>query len=404
MSSSARRRVLIIVENLSVPFDRRVWRECQALTEAGYRVSVIAPRDAQRQEPSFEELESVSIHRFTPYHATGGTASYILEYLVALISSFRLATKVYFGAGFDVVQICNPPDLLILTVLPFRVLGKRVVFDQHDLCPEIYCAQRGLSSTAGGLMLGMLRFFERLTYRFAHVVLVVNGSCRDVATGRGRVDPKRVFVVRNGPTAESIRTVRAKPGLKGRVKFLLCYVGMMGPQDGIDVMLRAVKELTKLRGVDDFRVRVVGDGTVLVPMKRYSAELGLAELVEFVGRIPHESVLETIATSDVCLCPDPKTPLSDICSLVKVIEYMSLSKPFVAFDLKEVRASAGEAALYAETGTEQEFAAHLNRLLESPALRHSMGAEGARRVLATLTWDRSAAELAKAYNKAFTLG
>ena len=397
------RKVLIIVENLPVPFDRRVWREAQALRDAGYQVSVIAPGDAGHPQPSREVLDGVSVYRYSAFHADGGFLSYVLEYLVALIMSFWLMFIVAYRRGFDVVQICNPPDLLILATLPFKLLGKRIIFDQHDVCPEIYQAQKNMAEHERSFVLRALFFFERLTYALSDVVLVVNESCRRVALSRGAKPSADVFVVRNGPSSEGSLAIQANPALKKGRRYLLVYVGMMGPQDGIDVLLRAIQHLTVQHGRDDFHVRILGGGTVLEEMQRYAQDLGVESIVTFTGRVDHREVLENVASADVCLCPDPKTPLSDKCSLVKSLEYMSLGKPFVAFDLEEVRRSAGDAALYAESGGEDEFAAKINLLLGTEDLRRTMGERGRERVLQGLTWEHSKEGLYAAYERAYSL-
>ena len=395
------RRVLIIVENLPVPFDRRVWRECVALRRAGYDVSVIAPRDEATRELKREIIDGVSIYRFKPFQADGGFLSYLIEYLVALASSFWLSWVVLWRKGFDVIQICNPPDIVIFAVVHFKLFGKRIIFDQHDLCPEIYQAQKELAPNRSSWVLRILLLCEHLTYRLADAVLVVNESCRRVALQRGGKHESKVFIVRNGPTAASIQDVREEPDAKHGKRFLLTYVGMMGPQEGIDVMLRSIHRLRKDHAREDFHVRIIGDGTVFGDMIAYAKQLQIDDVITFTGRLDYPGVLAGIASADVCLCPDPKTSLSDKCSLVKSIEYMSLGRPFVAFDLEEVRLAAGDAALYAESGDEMQFAACVNDLLNNPLRRAAMGAEGKRRVLEGLTWDRATESLHKAYESAF---
>ena len=368
-----------------------------ALKEKGYGVSVIAPRDSMKAEPSRETLNGISIYRFTAYHSTGGFLSYILEYAVALAQSFWLSGVVLRREGFRAIHICNPPDLLILAVLPYKLLGKKIIFDQHDLCPEIYQTQKGLKANDRNLVHSVLSFFEKLTYRLSDIVLVVNESCRRIACARGGKSPGDVFIVRNGPSEESIRDVPTNPQLKNGKPFLLVYVGMMGPQEGIDVLLRAIRTLRDSFGRDDFHVHLIGGGTVLEQMKSYAKELEIDSIVTFAGRQDYDRVLEGIATADVCLCPDPKNPLSDKCSLVKSIEYMSLGRPFVAFDLEEVRLASGSAALYAPPGDEKEYAAHIDRLLRDDDLRMSMGKLGRQTVLDGLTWDHSKESLYEAY-------
>lgn len=396
-----KRKVLIIVENLSVPFDRRVWRECMALIDAGYQVSVISPKGLTADGSKRETVHGVSIYRYRIYQSRGGLFSYFVEYLVALIMSAWLAIVVFFREGFDVIQICNPPDLLVLVALPFKVLGKKIVFDQHDLSPEIYEMHSG--GAKGKLVIGILRFFERLTYACSNVVIVVNECCRKIAVGRGGKKPEDIFIVRNAPTVESFKSARPDHTLKFGAKYLLSYVGMMGPQEGIDILLRGLRHLEIGHQRKDFHVLIMGNGTVFEAMKQYATELGVDQRITFTGHVDYERVMEGIASADVCLCPDPKTPLNDKCSHVKVVEYMSLGRPLVAFDLEEVRNSAGDAALYAEPNDEKDFAAKINLLLDAPELRESMGRIGRERVGKFLTWEHSKETLYAAYEKAFSM-
>jgi glycosyltransferase involved in cell wall biosynthesis len=399
VSVITKRRVLIIVENLSVPFDRRVWRECMTLTDAGYRVSVISPKGLTGDKSKRETIHGVSIYRYKIYQSRGGLFSYIIEYLTALIMTSWLAMVVFFREGFDVIQICNPPDILVLVALPFKVLGKKIVFDQHDLSPEIYEMHNG--GVKGNLVVRILLFFERLTYACSDVVMVVNEGCRKIAIGRGGKKQEDVFIVRNAPTVESFENARPDYSLKRGAKYLLSYVGMMGPQEGIDIMLRIVRYLAIEHQRDDFHVLIMGDGTVFEAMRQYASELCLDERITFTGHVDYDRVMQGIASADVCLCPDPKTTLNDKCSLVKVVEYMSLGRPFVAFDLDEVRNSAGDAALYAEGNDEKDFAGKINLLLDAPDLRESMSRIGRERVATFLTWEHSKKALYAAYDKVF---
>lgn len=394
-----RRRVLIVVENLSVPFDRRVWRECGALREVGYTVSVISPMGVGTDTKPRELIDGISIYRYRPFQSGGSFVSYILEYSVALLMSFWLMIVAALREGFDVIQICNPPDLLILPALPFKLIGKKVIFDQHDLCPEIYQVQKKVGSRNS--VVAVLRACEKMTYLFSDVVMVVNESCRRIALARGGRKPEEVFVVRNGPSLQNIRNAEPNPALKQGKRYLLSYVGMMGPQEGIDGMLRAIRTLATVHGRNDFHVRIMGSGTVLSEMKDNARKLGLDEIVTFTGHVDYGQVMEGIASADVCLCPDPKTELSDKCSLVKAIEYMSLGRPFVAFDLEEVRLSAADAAIYALPNRDDDFAEKISYLLDHEELRASMGKIGKERVMRFLTWEHSKEALYDAYAKVF---
>jgi glycosyltransferase involved in cell wall biosynthesis len=395
-------KVLIVVENLSVPFDRRVWRECRALTEAGYQVSAISPMGTGTDTSPRETIDGVSIYRYPILPSDGSFVSYILEYSIASVMSFWLMWVVLFRKGFEVIQICNPPDLLILIALPFKLFGKKVIFDQHDLSPEIYQVQKGRQKR--DLVVGALLCFEKMTYLFSDVVMVVNESCRRIAVGRGSKREQDVFVVRNGPSLQNITSVQPNPALRHGMKYLLSYVGMMGPQEGIDILLRAIRDLVAVHGRRDFHVRIMGGGTVLDRMKLYAVELGINHMVTFTGSVDYAQVMEGIATADLCLCPDPKTPLSDKCSLVKAIEYMSLGRAFVAFDLEEVHDFGADAGVYARPNDEGDFAAKINNLLDNVDLRASMGNIGRERVMQRLTWEHSKEALYAAYDKAFHKG
>ena len=400
MKASKTGKVLIAVENLSVPFDRRVWRECLALVDAGYQVSVISPKGTTTDNNKREKIDGISIYRYPIYQSRGGLLSYIIEYLTALIATAWLTTVVFFREGFDVIQICNPPDLLVLIALPFKALGKKVVFDQHDLSPEIYEMQNG--GVKRNWVVRVLLFFERLTYAWSDIVIVVNEACRKIAVSRGGKAEQDVFIVRNAPAVDSFRSARPDCSLKCGAKYLITYVGMMGPQEGIDILLRSVRYLAMEYQRNDFHVLMMGNGTVFEGMKDYAQELGISQRISFTGHVGYDRVMQGIASADVCLCPDPKTPLNDKCSLVKVVEYMSLGRPLVAFDLEEVRISAGDAALYARPNDEKDFAEKINLLLEAPNLRASMGEIGRERVLNFLTWEHSKQALYAAYDKAFT--
>ncbi len=398
------RKALIIVENLSVPFDRRVWREAKALAEAGYRVSVISPKGEDCDTAGYEEIDGIAVYRFRLWEAEGGLLAYALEYGHALIMIRLLALRVLLTRGFDVVQICNPPDLLFLAVLPFKLLGKRIVFDHHDLSPEVWVAKGGEHAPEEnpGRVYRLLLWLEWLTFRAADAVMSTNESYKETAIGRGGVAAEDVFVVRNGLELSQLAEAAPNPELRGGKTHLILYVGMMGAQDGVDYLLRAVSVLRHELGRTDFRLLLLGSGPALPGLEAQAREAGLEDCVVFAGRVTHEACLVASATADVCVCPDPKIGLNDCSTLVKVLEYMSFGKPTVAFDLKETRFSAGEAALYATPNDEREFAAHVAALLDNPGLRAEMGEKARRRVLEGLAWDHQKPALLAAYERAYT--
>jgi glycosyltransferase involved in cell wall biosynthesis len=379
------------VENLSVPFDRRVWQESLALRAAGWEVSVICPRGINRDTEAESEIDGVKIYRYPLRPATSGPFGYVQEYGSALWHTWRLIKKV---GSFDVLHACNPPDLFYLLAKRLKRRGTRFVFDQHDLVPELYLSrfQRGED-----LLWRALCRLERATYGTADLIIATNDSYRDIALTRGGKAAEQVFVVRSAPTVERFHQVPPDESLKEGKPHLLCYLGVMGPQDGVDYALRALARLRDDLGRTDWHAAFVGGGDTFDAMVKLSAELGLANQVAFTNRIPDEDLLRYLSTADVCLSPDPLNPLNNVSTMNKVMEYMAMSKPIVSFDLKEARVSAGDAALYAPANDELAFAALIAQLLDDPDARTRMGEIGRERVAGPLSWDVSRSALVDAY-------
>jgi glycosyltransferase involved in cell wall biosynthesis len=375
-------RVLIIVQNLPVPRDRRVWRQCQALVADGHEVSVICPRGPG--QPAREKLDGVRLYRY-PAPKTGSTSrDYLREYTWSLLATMARILQVGVGGGFDVVQACNPPDIFVTVAAPFRLAGKRLVFDQHDLCPELYAARFGRSS--GAAYRGML-LLERLSYLLSDHVIVTNESYRRVAMSRGRRRPESVTVVRNGPELARMRRRAPRTELKQGRTHLCCYLGVMGPQDGVDLALQALHHLVHQLGRTDCHFAFIGDGDTNQFLRRLARELRVDEWVTFTGFLDGEIVFDYLSTAEVGLCPDPLSPFNDVSTMNKTLEYMAFELPVVAFDLLETRRSAGAAALYAPPNDVRAYAELLHRLLDDPALRAEMGRIGRRRIVTSLAWD-----------------
>jgi glycosyltransferase involved in cell wall biosynthesis len=388
-------RALILVENLSVPFDRRVWQECLALRRAEWDVAVICPRGAKYDREPFELLEGVQIHRYPLREAKGGPIGYLREYGSALWHTARIARRLDRNRRFDVVQACNPPDLLLLAVLPLKRRGARLIFDQHDLGPELYLSRFGRGRDP------LYRFvcaLERLTFRLADVVISTNGSYRRVALTRGRKHPDDVFVVRSAPDLSRFRPMEPDPSLRLGRDHLISYLGVMGPQDGVDHALRALGLLHERR--QDWRAIFIGEGPVLAAMRQLTLDLGLDAAVEFPGRLSDEDVQRILSSSDVCLAPDPKNPLNDVSSMNKIVEYMAMARPVVAYDLVEARVSAADAALYAAANDVASMASCIDELLDDPERRRAMGLAGLARVQDSLSWARSEEVFLAAYARA----
>lgn len=386
--------VLFLVENLSVPFDRRVWQEARGLARAGFEVTVICPRGDLTDCEDYSVIDSVRIHRFDLPEASGGLRSYLREYQTALRRMTQLARAL---GRFDVVHVCNPPDLLFLVQWAMDP-RPTLIFDQHDLVPELYLSRFQRPKDAG---YWAFRALERATYATATAVIATNESYRDRAVARGGKSQNEVFVVRTAPDLSRFSGVVPKLELKRSKQHLLVYLGVMGPQDGIDYAVRALSELARTRP-PDWRAVFVGDGDARVAAERLTGEFGLSDLVEFTGRVSDEVLLDYLSTADVCLAPDPRNPLNDVSTMNKILEYMACARPIVAFDLLEARRSAGEAALYATPNSEAEMAAHINYLLEHPDERKRRGCIGRRRIENDLSWAHSEEALLAAYDYALS--
>lgn len=392
-SSPRRRRVLILVENLPVPFDRRVWQEACALRDAGYTVSVVCPAE-HGGHAGFESIDDIHIHRYRLLHEADGAAGYALEYGAALLHSARLTWRVFFGRGFDIVHACNPPDLFFLIGGFFKLLGRRFVFDHHDLCPELYEAKFGRRDAWYRLLLRL----ERLSYRLADLAIAPNLSYRRIAIERGGMPARRIFVVRSGPSPERMKIMPADARLKHGRPFLVGYVGVMGHQEGIDQLLLAVRHIVFELRRTDIHFALIGGGTSLGEMRQLAQQLGVAEYVSFTGRVPDERMLALLNTADVCVNPDRANDLNDHSTMNKIMEYMALGKPMVQFDLKEGRYSAQRASLYARRNDIRDFAAKIVELLDDPARRAEMGRFGRQRVETELEWRHEAPKLIAAYD------
>jgi glycosyltransferase involved in cell wall biosynthesis len=379
-----RRRVLIIVQNLPVPFDRRVWLEACALRDAGFQVSVVCPKGPG--DPSFQEIEGIRIRKYRPPPPTGGALSYVWEFAYCWTRTLFLVMSAAAREGFDVIQACNPPDTYWALAAPFKPFGKRFVFDQHDLCPEVYVSRFPDGSRA---VRRALRLLERATYALADHVVATNDSYRETAIGRGKVPARRVTVVRTGPNPDRLLKGPSVDSWRHGKRYLCAYLGVMGPQDGVDLALRAAAAIVR-SGRDDVHFVFVGSGDSYGELVSLADDLGIAERVTFTGRVPDETVFEVLSTADVGLSPDPLNPLNDVSTMNKTMEYMAFELPVVAFDLKETRVSAGSAAVYAPPNDTDAFASAILELLDDPERRAQMGRQGRERVERDLAWPHQA--------------
>ena len=386
------KRILILVENLPSPFDRRVWQEAGTLRDAGYGVSIICPT-GKGCEKKHELVDGIDIWRYDLPREGSGALGYLVEYSAALFFTFILTFKVLVKQGFDVIHACNPPDLFFLIGGFFKLFGKKFVFDHHDANPELYEAKFGRRDLFWKLML----WLERLTFRVADVSIATNHSYRRIAIERGGMDPDKVFVVRSGPSLERMKIVPPVAALKKGRRYLVGYVGVMGKQEGIDFLLRAAAHLVHGLGRTDVHFGLVGGGTSLDEMKALAHQLGVAEYVSFAGRVSDGALLAMLNTADVCVNPDVANEMNDISTMNKVMEYVALGKPIVQFDLNEGRFSAQRASVYARRNDALDLAAKIVELLDDPARRADMAAFGRRRVENELEWRHEAPKLIAAY-------
>jgi glycosyltransferase involved in cell wall biosynthesis len=391
-----KKKVLIIVENLSVPFDSRVWKEACALLQAGYEVTVLSPR-SKGCEQNHEVLEGVHIFRH-PMPKEGDTAlGYLWEYGCALFWESLYVWWIFVTRGFQVIQGCNPPDNIFLVALPFKLFGVKYIFDHHDANPELYLSKYERKD----LFYRVQVWLEKLTYRFSDVVMATNASYRCLAIHRGQLDPQDVFVVRNGPDLAKFKLVPPHLELKYGKSYLVGYVGTMSVQEGLDILLDVAMNI-KNRGRRDVHFTCVGGGPGLAGLRAMVKQKNLEDTVNFTGRIPDKELLEVLSTSDVCVNPDRPCEMNDISTMIKITEYMALGKPIVQFNLKEGRFSAGDASLYSDNNDlVTDFANKILWLLEHPDERQRMGEFGRRRVEQELAWKYSVGNLLAAYQRAF---
>jgi glycosyltransferase involved in cell wall biosynthesis len=390
------KKVLIIVENLPVPFDGRVWKEACSLRKEGYEVTVLCPR-GKGYERRHEVLEGVHIYRH-PMPREGNSAfGYLWEYGCALLWEFLYSWWIYLIRGFHVIQGCNPPDTIFMVALPFKLFGVKYIFDHHDANPELYLSKY----EEKGFLYKQQVWLEQQTFRFSDVSIATNESYKHVAVTRGGLAPDDVFVVRNGPDLETFKRVSPNASLKYGKSFLVGYVGTMSVQEGLDILLDVALYIKNL-GRRDVHFTCVGGGPGLVGLRQMVDDKNLGDIFNFTGRIPDQQLLEILSTADVCVNPDKPCEMNDISTMIKIMEYMALGKPIVQFDLKEGRFSAGEAALYADNQNQvPDFANKILFLLDNPGERERMGEFGRKRVEEELAWEYSVKNLLAAYERAF---
>lgn len=395
--SGTGRKILIIVENLPVPFDTRVWQEATTLVENGYTVSVICPK-GKGYEKEEEVLAGVHVYRHDLKTEGSGFVGYVKEYGSALYHEIRLAKKIYKEIGFDVIHGCNPPDDIYMVARHFRKYGVRYVFDHHDICPELFEAKFGKK----GLLYKSQLWLERQTYRHAAFAFVTNESYKKIAIERGGMDPAKVYVLRSGPKLERLRIQEPKPELKKGRKYMVGYLGVIGKQEGIPYLLEAARYIRNELHRDDICYGIVGGGTSLEELKTLSVSMGIDDIVTFTGRAPDDVMLDYLNTADICVNPDEYNPMNDKSTMNKVLEYMALGKPIVQFDLTEGKYSAKEASVYANPNDAVDMGKKIVELLDNPQKRQEMSVYGRKRIVEELSWEHTSKALLAGYEAYFT--
>jgi glycosyltransferase involved in cell wall biosynthesis len=397
LSQGTGRKVLIIVENLPVPFDRRVWAEAVTLRDAGYAVSVISPK-GRGYQASEETLQGIRVYRHPLPVEARGTVAYLAEYATALFWQLRISFRIARRDGFDVMHACNPPDIIFLVALPFKLFARKgFIFDHHDLNPELYEAKFGRRD----LFWKLLVFAEKCTFRLADISIATNESYRRIACERGGMSKERVFVVRSGPDIRRVRNLPSDPKWRNARDYMVGYVGVIGQTEGLDLLLSAVDHIVNRRQRSDIQFVIVGDGPELPAIRKLCNEMELNDFCTFTGRTDDQELFTILSTADICVNPDRVTPMTDLSTMNKIMEYMAVGKPIVQFDVTEGKVSAQDASLYAQANDPVDFAERILELIDDPMRRNMMGSFGRRRVNEQLAWKYEQPKLLAAYETFF---
>jgi len=389
------RDILFIIENLSFPFDRRVYREAITMKKAGYNVSVICPKGSDRDNLPFEIVEGIDVYRYPLILDSKSKSDYLLEYSLSILFTFILSLKILFNKNFSIVHIANPPDIFFPILAFYRIFGNKVIFDQHDLTPESYLSH--FRNEKKDLFYRVQILFEYLTYKSANVVIATNITYKSIAMKRG--NKKNVFIIRNGPDLRKFHFTKKDEKLKENFKYMVCYIGIMGVQDGLDYLLNTIDYFVhKLKRKDTLFI-LIGKGDDYEYLKKLAGELKINDFIHFTGRIPDEAAMDYLSTADVAVSPDPCNSLNDNSTMNKLMEFMATKNPIVSFDLNEARFSAMDSALYIKDNNVEEFAKSISMLLDNPQMREKMAESGLRRIREHLSWEIQEKNLLNLYEK-----
>lgn len=393
-----KKHIVILLENFFYPQDTRVLSEARSLVNADYKVSVICP--SAPSQPKFELMNNVQVYRYANPKTWNNALSYIWEYTYSMLCMLFTSLKILFTQGFDALHACNPPDILIILGIFYKFFGKKFVFDHHDLSPELFNIRfDGKQHTT--LIFKILVLFEKLSCRISDHVIATNESYKKIEMSRSGISESRITIVRNGPDNIFMNVVVPDMELRKKAKMILGYIGEIGFQDGVDNLIRAVKSLIVDYKKTNILCVIIGSGAALQSIKDLAKELGIEQNLVFTGWISGEQLVRLLASTDICIVPDPCDYSIDTNTLAKVAEYMALSKPIVAFDSYEQRFTAGEAALFATPNDLQDFTKKIAELIDDPEKREKLGKIGRKRVDTEFAWSYQARKLIEVYDTLF---
>lgn len=387
--------ILFIVENLSYPFDRRVYRESISLKNAGYNVSVISPKGIEHDKNSYDIVDGIDVYRYPLLVISKNKFHYLIEYITSIFFIFFLSLKILFNKNFHIIHIANPPDIFFPILSFYRIFGKKIIFDQHDLSPESYLSR--FKGQKKDIFYRIQLIFEYLTYKCSNIVITTNNSYKRIAKQRGNLKNDKIFIVRNGPKKELFDYCGEFKELKEGFKYMVVYIGIMGIQDGVDFLIRSINYFVKVLRRTDTIFVLIGKGDDFENLKNMVKDFGIEKYVKFTGRISDKDALRYLSTADLAASPDPENPLNSISTMNKVMEYMITKCPIVSYDLPEAKYSAKDSAVYVKGNDFEEFAKQISILLDNEERRKKMAEYGYNRVIENLIWEKQVDNLLKIY-------
>lgn len=397
MNERRPKRILMLLENCPYPRDVRVRNEANSLVAAHYEVTVVA--QAMKGEKYHEMVNGVRVYRYPAPLELPSFLGFAFEYAYSYVVALFYSAWILIRHGFDVIHAHNPPDIYVFIAIFYKLLGKKFVFDHHDLTPEVFMAL--FNGEGNKTVYNILMFMERFSLRVADKVIATNESYRARQINVQGTPPEKITIVRNGPNLKRFRPVDFDPELRAKAGTILGYAGTMGKQDGIDYLIRSVHHLVKDLGETDVYCVIMGSGNEEAKLKQLTKDLGMEKYIWFPGWMEVDTLIKYLSTADICLGPDPKNSFNDHSTMIKLMEYMAMAKPIVSFDLTESIFSARDAAVYIKDNNEMAFAEAIRDLMYDPDKRERMGQAGYQRIHNELAWKYSAKNLLSLYASLF---